>query len=359
MTINKIKVLIVDDSALIRQTISLMLKENTFIEVVGTAYNPFFAIKKIQELKPDVILLDIQMPKMDGLTFLQKLMQQQPMRVVIFSSYVEDGSYNTLKALELGAVDVIEKPKISTTDQLEKYKDKLSKAIKTAAIAKIKKYTGLSKIVEQKKSTLKRPTLKISNQDFKINNFIIAIGASTGGTEAIRVVLENLPDNLPPIVITQHMPVGFTKSFSDRLNQLSKLTVKEAENNEELKIGHAYIARGDRHLVVSKFSNKFSAILKDTPNVNRHKPSVDVLFKSVAEVYGKNAIGIILTGMGGDGSSGMKLMHDRGAYTIAQDEDSCVVFGMPKVAISKKAVDTILPVSEIGNHIISSLNKIL
>lgn len=358
MTLNKIKVLIVDDSALIRQTISLMLKEDLFIEVVGTAFNPFFAIKKIEDLEPDVILLDIQMPKMDGLTFLQKLMQQKPMKVIIFSSYVEDGSYNALKALELGAIDVIEKPRISSTDQLERYKDKLIKSIKIASIARVKKYTGNIRIGDIAAAKVERPVLKFDPSiEFKISDFVIAIGASTGGTEAIRVVLENLPDNLPPIVITQHMPVGFTNSFAKRLNQLSKLTVKEAENNDVLEIGHAYIARGDRHLVISKYANKFTAILNDDLPVNRHKPSVDVLFNSVAKAYGKNAIGVILTGMGDDGSSGMKTMHDNGAQTIAQNEESCVVFGMPKVAISKKGVDHILPISEIGDFIVNLLNK--
>jgi len=360
MTQNKTKLLIIDDSALIRQTMSLMLKDNSFVEVVGTAFNPFSAVKKIEDLKPDVLLLDIQMPKMDGLTFLEKLMKQKPYRVIIFSAFVRDGSYNALKALELGAVSVIEKPKLTTTEKLKLYEHSLVKAIKTAAIAKVKIYSGISKIKDSEKTILTKPTLKYSiSKKSLYDNFIIAIGASTGGTEAIRVILENLPDNLPPIVITQHMPVGFTNSFATRLNQLSKMKVKEAENNEILQNGHAYIARGDRHLVVSRQHTNYVVNLLDTPNVNRHKPSVDVLFYSVAKTFNKNAIGIILTGMGGDGAAGLKLLHDKGVHTIAQDEESCVVFGMPKVAIEKKAVDKIMHITDISHHIVSKLNKIL
>jgi two-component system chemotaxis response regulator CheB len=348
---NKIKVLIVDDSALIRQTLSTILKEDPLIEVIGTAINPNFAAKKIIELKPDVLLLDIQMPQMDGLTFLKKIIKQKPMPVIIFSSYAEDGSLNALKALEYGAVDVIEKPKITTINQVQKYKDKISQAIKTAAIAKI---TGPNPQKAQHAKILNSELIAKIPKNLKFHQNtqnIIAIGASTGGTEAIRRILQNIPEYFPPIVITQHMPVGFTNSFANRLNELSTITVKEAENNEPLLYGHAYIARGDRHLIVRKQAGKAYAILQDSAPVNRHKPSVDVLFKSVAETYHNNAIGIILTGMGADGAKGLKMMKEFGAHTIAQNEETCVVFGMPKVAIKINATDITLPIYQITDYL--------
>ncbi len=350
---NKTKVLIIDDSALIRQTMTRLLQDAPAIEVVGTAFNPYNAVDKIETLKPDVILLDIQMPDMDGLTFLQKLMKHQPLPVIIFSSFVGEGSYNAIKALELGAVEVIEKPKFTTIDQLTKYKQRLIDAITAASLSK-----PLPKKINRTKLEL---TQKDSQSIFTLHphidpdNFIIAIGASTGGTEAIRAVLENLPPNLPPIVITQHMPVGFTKSFANRLDALSKLIVKEAEDNEPLRTGFAYIARGDRHLTITKRANKYYLKLLDTPPVNRHKPSVDVLFNSVADIFGRNSIGIILTGMGGDGANGLKKMKEKGAHTIAQDQETCVVFGMPRVAIEIGAVDKILPIYEIAPYLKSKL----
>ena len=350
---NKIKVLIIDDSALIRQTITRMLQDAPNIQVVGTAYNPFNAVEKIDLLKPDVLLLDIQMPDMDGLTFLQKLMEQHPLPVIIFSSFVGQGSYNAIKALELGAVEVIEKPRFTTFDELNKYKQRLTEAITAASLSKPGLKKQIKKKLELKKDEGK--TLFTLYPHIDPKNFIIAIGASTGGTEAIRAILENLPPNLPPIVITQHMPVGFTRSFANRLDALAKLIVKEAEDNEPLRQGFAYIARGDRHLTLYKHNNKFHIKLLDTPPVNRHKPSVDVLFNSVADNFGKNAIGIILTGMGGDGAQGLKKIKDKGAHTIAQNEDTCVVFGMPRVAIELGAADAILPLYEIAPYLKSKL----
>jgi len=349
----KIKLLIIDDSALIRQTITNILKNEPKVEVVGTAITPFFATEKIQKLKPDVILLDLQMPQMDGLTFLKKLMKQKPLPVIIFSSYVEDGSYNAVKALEYGAIDVIEKPKLRTSDQLQKYKDTLLNSIIAASVSKI--FDNEEKVkLQQNKAIIPEKNEKFT-PSININDFVIAIGASTGGTEAIRRILEEIPENFPPIVVTQHMPVGFTNSFANRLNQLSKITVKEAENGEVLKPGYAYIARGDRHLIIKKNKDKIIAYLLDNQPRNRHKPSVDVLFKSVAQTMHKKAIGIILTGMGGDGAEGLKLMKKNGAYTIAQDETTCVVFGMPKVAINIGAVDTILPIYKISSHLKTKL----
>jgi len=353
---NKIKVLIVDDSALIRQAVKTILKDSIFIEVVGTSYNPFDATDKIQKLNPDVLLLDIQMPKMDGLTFLKRLMKQDPIPVIIFSSYVEEGSFNALKALEYGAVEIIGKPKFATNHELEKYKARLITAIQIASLANVKerKTPKADEFFVVKK--YKIPPISILP-----NNFIVAIGASTGGTEAIKRVLETIPDYFPPIVITQHMPVGFTKSFSERLNSVSKITVKEAENNDILKAGHAYVARGDRHLVVKKEDGKSFLQLLNTEPVNRHKPSVDVLFNSVAETYRSKAIGIILTGMGADGAKGLKNMKEKGAFTIAQDEKSCVVFGMPKVAISIGGVSQVMPIYDITEYlkVMVKKNKII
>lgn len=352
-TRSKIKLLIVDDSALIRQAISLVLKNSIFIDVVGTSFDSFDATQKIQKLLPDVILLDIQMPKMNGLTFLKKLMQQQPIPVIIFSSFVEEGSYNALKALEYGAVEIIEKPKFATNAELEKYKTKLTTAIQTAALANVKENAANNKAVKDFFSKkYKIPSISINK-----NNFIIAIGASTGGTEAIKRVLENIPANFPPIVVTQHMPVGFTKSFSERLNSLSQITVKEAETNDIIQPGYAYIAKGDRHLVVKKASDKYYLRLDDTLPVNRHKPSVDVLFNSVSKTYANNSIGILLTGMGSDGAKGLKNMKLNGSFTIAQDESTCVVFGMPKVAITIGGVDQVLPIFDIPEFLKAIVNK--
>lgn len=345
-TRNKIKVLIVDDSALIRQAISLLLKKSLFVEVVGTSFDPFDATTKIQKLNPDVILLDIQMPKMNGLTFLKKLMQQQPIPVIIFSSFVEEGSYNALKALEYGAVEIIEKPKFATNQELEKYKTRLLRAIQTSALANVKEKSSL---IADESFFIKK--YKFPNISINKNDFIIAIGASTGGTEAIKRIIENIPKDFPPIVITQHMPAGFTKSFSERLNNHSQANVKEAETNDIILPGNVYIAKGDRHLVVKKNSGKYYIRLDDTLPVNRHKPSVDVLFNSVTKTYQKNAIGIILTGMGSDGAKGLKNMKQNGAYTIAQDEASCIVFGMPKVAINIGAVDQVIPIYDIAEFL--------
>jgi len=349
--ISKIKVLIVDDSAVIRQTVKLMLQDEPTIEVVGTAMNAKFAIHKISTLKPDVLILDIQMPEVDGLTFLQRLMKDHPMPVIIFSSYASEGSINALKALEYGAVEVLEKPLLASPEDIKAYKESLVKAIQSAASARVNRLF-----------TKPQERIKISTPSFEKAEKpthtpkIIAIGASTGGTEAIRTILEKLPPNTPPIVIVQHMPPVFTKSFAERLNTLSRLYVKEAETGDEIKTGTALIAPGDKHLKIALFNGKYVAQLDDSAPVNRHKPSVDVLFDSVAEVAGANSIGIILTGMGADGSRGLLKMKEKGAFTIAQDESTSVVFGMPKVAIKKRAVKLVLPVYDIPEYLIKILS---
>ena len=347
----KIKVLLVDDSALIRHTISSLFKDNEEILIVGVATNPFDAVDKLRELKPDVLLLDVEMPRLDGISFLKNIMSQKPMPVIIFSSYVSEGSANAFKAFEYGAVDIIEKPKLKTTDEITKYKFRLRRALKTASIANISNITGTdSKIV--KSSEIIVFDKKKSRFFEEKPKSIIAIGASTGGTEAIKSVLQEIPEYSPPIVVTQHMPVGFTNSFAKRLNQFSKIIVKEAENLEKLRNGHAYIARGDRHLIINKKHDSYVLVLDDSPPVNRHKPSVDVMFNSVAEEFKENAIGVILTGMGADGANGLKNMKENGAFTISQDENTCVVFGMPKIAISLGIVDNILPLDKISESLI-------
>ncbi len=351
----KIKVLVIDDSTFIRQSISLLFNDDPTIKIIGEASNPFEALEKIQHLEPDVLLLDIEMPKMDGLTFLKNIMIQKPMPIIMFSAYIEEGSENALKAFQYGAVDIIEKPKLNAATELNKYKDRLTSALKAAKIANISNITRINK---------KPPDSQATQLDNIINNsetpsFIVAIGASTGGTEAIRWLLQAVPENFPPIVIAQHMPVGFTHSFAKRMNNLSKITVKEAEEGETLKNGHAYIAKGDRHLVLKKVDDTHQLVLDDSELVNGHKPAVDVLFESVAENFKKNALGVILTGMGSDGSKGLKKIKEEGGQTIAQDENTSVVFGMPKAAILMGVVDSVLPIYKIVESLLKIIEKAL
>ena len=343
----KIKVLIVDDSAIVRQALKYIFNSDPFIEVVAVAYNPKFAARKIIRLKPDVITLDIQMPEMDGLTFLKKIMAQNPTPVIIISSYSEKGSLNAIKALEYGAVSVMSKPLLSDETVIEESKNRLCNAVKAASIAKVNKrqiFTSPIK-VEKKLSAdviLSKPT---SYPEFFATDKIIAVGASTGGTVAINTFLTAMPINAPGIVIVQHMPEKFTLSFANRLNDLCTIRVKEAENGDIIRPGLAIIAQGNRHLLVKRRGNQFYVITNNGPLVNRHKPSVDVLFRSMAKYVGSNGIGIIMTGMGADGAKGILEMKESGAKTAAQDEKTCVVFGMPKVAIAKGGVDRILPIN--------------
>lgn len=347
MNNQKIKLLVVDDSSLIRQVITNVLKDVTDVEIIGLAKNPFDAMAIMQTTKPDVILLDIQMPEMNGLTFLKKIMQKTPIPVIIFSSFAAEGSFNAIKALEYGAVEIIEKPKVGSYEQLTSYKDKLLERIRVVSKANV----SVKKIQPVSFDGMGRFIHKIPVLNQALPNYVIAIGASTGGTKALNSILVEIPENCPPIIITQHMPVEFTKSFAERLDSLCHIKVKEAEDFDKLEYGHAYVARGDRHLCLKRHIDAYQIVLSDADPVNRHKPSVDVMFDSVAEVFGKNSMGIILTGMGGDGSNGLKKMKDKGAHTIAQDEDSCVVYGMPKVAKKIGAVDIDLPLFGISNYI--------
>lgn len=356
----KIRVLTIDDSALMRQILAMLLSKDSNIEVVGSAPDPFIAREKIKALNPDVLTLDVEMPKMDGLTFLEKLMRGHPMPVIMVSSLTEAGCQTTLRALELGAVDFITKPKIDLREGMKEIAQDLIFKIKAAAQAKVRGLgpgaTGQSAsgAVHHASRLLSLP----SSAMIKTTDTIIAIGSSTGGTEAVKDVLMALPPNTPPILITQHMPERFTKTWAARMNQLCHISVKEAEDGDSVLPGHALVAPGNYHMTLVRNGARYSVRINQDPPVNRHRPSVDAMFDSVARYAGANTIGVILTGMGGDGAKGMLAMKQAGAYTIAQDEASCVVFGMPKEAIKLGGVDKILPLSEIPNAIVAYVCKL-
>ncbi len=355
---DKIKVLIVDDSAVVRQALSAVFSSDKDIEVIGTAADPYYAAQKIQRDIPDVITLDIEMPRMDGLTFLKKLMQQHPIPVVIISSLTARGTETGMKALELGAVDIITKPQLSSKSFFEESKIRLCDVVKAAGKAKLRqlssKYAAAIPIkVEPRYSAdavLPKTTPNLSM--IKTTEMVIAIGASTGGTEALKELLEVLPADTPGIVIVQHMPEVFTRSFAQRLNEICKISVKEAENGDTVIRGRALIAPGNKHTLLKRSGAKYYVEVKDGPLVNRHRPSVDVLFRSTARYAGKNAVGIIMTGMGADGAKGLLEMKEAGARTAAQDERSCVVYGMPKEAIKLGAADKILPLNQLAGFLL-------
>jgi two-component system chemotaxis response regulator CheB len=356
---NRIKVLIVDDSALIRNLLTELLQGDKDIEVVGTASDPYVAREKIKALNPDVITLDVEMPRMDGLTFLRNLMRLRPMPVVMISSLTEKGADVTLQALELGAVDFITKPKLDVKVGMEAYQQEIIDKVKSAAGAKV---LALSAFASNKNLNILNvsPKLgadaviseKLKLKHYKTTEKIIAIGASTGGTEAIREVLRELPADMPGIVISQHIPAAFSGPFAQRLNRELVLTVSEALDGEQILPGHVYIAPGDRHLLVERSGARYICRLNDGPLVNRHKPSVDVMFRSVAQNVGPNAIGVILTGMGDDGARGLLEMKNEGAKTIAQDEKSSVVWGMPGEAVKRGGAIDILPLDKIDDQLI-------
>ncbi len=351
-----IKVLIVDDSAVVRQAIKQILESDPAITVIGVAADPLFAIQKMQASMPDVITMDVEMPRMDGLSFLKKIMSQQPVPVVVISSFTPKDSHLAIRAYEYGAVEVLLKPDLSHPDQQALVRSMIIESVKTAAQAKVSRKTTPVESLHPKFSAdailpKRAPVGSIPHTDS-----LIAIGASTGGTEAIRAVLETMPENCPGIVIVQHMPAVFTRSFADRLNQLCRIHVKEAEKGDLITRSLALIAPGDKHLLIRKSGNQYIADLSDGPPVNRHKPSVDVLFRSVAQVAGKNAMGVLLTGMGKDGAEGLLEMKNAGAFTIAQDEKSSIVFGMPKEAIKLDAALSILSLDQIAGFL-SGKNK--
>jgi len=347
----RIRVLIVDDSAVVRQTLSEVLASDPEIEVIGTAGDPFVAAERIAEQVPDVITLDIEMPRMDGLTFLQKIMSQHPIPVVICSSLAENSAQSTLKALEYGAVDIVTKPKFGTKQFLEDSKIMLCESVKAAAAAHVRVLQPSRKV--EPKLTADAILSPATNAMLETTEKVVVIGASTGGTEALKTLLEALPADCPGIVIVQHMPELFTRAFAKRLDSLCSITVKEAESNDTVLRGRALIAPGNHHTLIKRSGARYYVDIKEGPLVCRHRPSVDVLFRSAARYAGQNAVGIILTGMGDDGARGMLEMKQAGAMTIAQDEATCIVFGMPKEAIKYGAVNRVLPLHTIAAAIVT------
>lgn len=389
---SKIKVLVVDDSAVVRQSLSAILEADPDIEVMGTAADPIIAVKKIMREVPDVITLDIEMPRMDGLTFLRKIMAQRPIPVVVISSLTTKGTEAAMKALEYGASEVIGKPSMNPDVFFQESHIMLCDAVKAAAMSKTKRIKAddirerasgttpatpapvVKPTTTVRTSTVKTtiPSANLSNVQPKytadailerglptdvnpVTEKIIVLGSSTGGTEAIRTLLRSMPEDMPGIAIVQHMPEGFTKSFSNSLDQISRLSVKEAETGDKLYRGRVLIAPGNKHMLIKRIGKEYFVEVKEGPLVNRHRPSVDVLFRSAARYAGANAIGVILTGMGNDGAKGMKEMHDAGARNIAQDEQSCVVYGMPKEAVREGGVDDVVALDKITQHLVNIL----
>jgi len=343
----KIKVLVVDDSALIRQLLTSLLAEDAQIEVVGAAADPYAAREKIKTLQPDVLTLDVEMPRMDGLTFLRNLMRLHPMPVVMVSSLTANGADVTLEALSLGAVDFVTKPKLDVAHTLADYAQEIIAKVKMAAGARLQARAP-ALAVPQKFNADAVLARGPGRQHFKTTDRIVAIGASTGGTEAIREILEMLPADAPGLVITQHIPEAFSRPFAERMDRCSALKVKEAADGDLIMPGHAYIAPGNRHLLVVRDGARYRCRLNDGPPVNRHRPSVDVLFRSVAQQVGPNALAVLLTGMGDDGARGMAEMHETGALTICQDEKTSVVWGMPGSAVRLGCVDRVVPLAQIA-----------
>jgi two-component system chemotaxis response regulator CheB len=346
----KIRVMVVDDSALIRSVMKEIINQQTDMECVGTAPDPFVAREMIKALNPDVLTLDVEMPRMDGLDFLEKLMRLRPMPVLMLSSLTERGSDITFHALELGAVDFVTKPKLDIVHGMEAYSHEITDKIRAAAQSRVRRRAP--DVSGKLSADAILPSLggRLSSTEK-----LIIIGASTGGTEAIKEVLVRLPADSPGILIAQHMPEKFTRSFAERLDSLCKITVKEAEHNERVLPGHAYIAPGHSHLLLKRSGANYTVELNQGPPVNRHRPSVDVLFRSAANCAGANAIGIILTGMGKDGAQGLLEMKQAGAHTFAQDEATCVVFGMPKEAIASGGVDEVVPLHDMAARVLEHI----
>lgn len=381
-----IRVMIVDDSAVVRQTLAKLFEDDPGFEVVATAGDPYIAAKKLTSVVPDVITLDIEMPRMDGLRFLRHLMSQHPLPVVICSSVAESGSANALTALEYGACEIVEKPKMGTKEFLEESRVRVYDAVRAAyasryGLTKLKSKKGLpatgtsTPVAPRPANTTDRAraggavmrdvqpkhsadVILAAGDGHRVpttTEKVVAIGASTGGTEALREVLQAMPLTAPGIVIVQHMPEHFTAAFAHRLNEICEITVKEAENDDTVVTGRALIAPGNRHVLLKRSGARFYVELVDGPLVSRHRPSVDVLFRSAARFAGGNAVGVIMTGMGDDGAQGLKEMHDGGSWTIAQDEATCVVFGMPNEAIKRGAVDQVVPLGGIAGAILGRM----
>ncbi len=352
-----IRVMIIDDSAVVRSTLGELLEEDANIRVAGTASDPVIASKKLPEVSPDVIILDIEMPKMDGLTFLRSLMAERPLPVIICSSKTEEGSQNAVMALEYGAVEIIRKPKLGTKQFLEESKVMIIDAVKAAHLASVKKKEPSSPRSSSSVAVKRSADAVLPKEGGKTRidttEKIVVIGASTGGTEALRILLEMMPLNAPPIVVVQHMPEHFTTAFAGRLDGICAVTVREASNHASLLRGTVLIAPGNHHTLLKRSGARYYVEVKDGPLVSRHRPSVDVLFRSTARYAGQNAIGVLLTGMGDDGANGLREMREAGSYNIAQDEETCVVFGMPQEAIKRGAVEAVMPLDKITAVILS------
>ncbi len=373
----KIKAIIIDDSAVVRQALGEILRSDPSIEVVAASSDPIFAMQHMEKNWPDVIILDLEMPRMDGLTFLRKIMAERPTPVIVCSTLAEKGAQTTMQVLSAGAVDVITKPKIGVHDFLYEVRMSFIDTVKAAARANLKKLkrnqeiatnndvpvaaeprfqkipsaTALGSEIPPKLSAdaMLPPTARPMNQTTET---VVVMGASTGGTQALELILRKLPLETPGIAIVQHMPSGFTAAFAERLNGLCAIEIKEAKNGDAIMPGRALIAPGNEHILLKRLGGKYFIEVKDGPVINRHRPSVDVLFRSAAQIAGKNAMGILLTGMGDDGARGMAELHSAGAYTIAQNEETCIVYGMPKEAIKRGAVDRVLALEHIADAIL-------
>ena len=345
----RIRVLVVDDSALMRQVMGSLLARDPAIEIVGTAGDPYVARDKIRELQPDVLTLDVEMPRMDGLSFLEKLMRVHPMPVVMVSSQTEAGCATTLRALELGAVDFVTKPRCDVREHMTEVAQQVIDKIKIAASARVRQRLPGAPLLPYARPLLPPPP--------RGAGCVIAVGASTGGTEALRQFLTALPADAPGVVVVQHMPAQFTRAFADRLDHLCTIRVKEADDGDEVLAGLALIAPGNWHMRVARDTTTYRVSLSNDPPVNRHRPAVDVLFHSCAEHVQGHAVGVLMTGMGDDGARGLLAMRKAGAHTLAQDEESCVVFGMPKVAVDLGAVVEVLPLSRLADAALGGLRR--
>lgn len=356
----KIRVMIVDDAAVVREAMSNILNADPDIEVIATAADPYIAAQKMERVVPDVITLDVEMPRMDGLTFLQKIMAQHPMPVIMCSSLVESGSETVIKALEYGAVDIIQKPRMGTKLFLEESRVRICDAVKAAARARVESGPTRLRPSQRVEPKLTADAMlpaetkgrQASRAMAETTEKVVVVGASTGGTEALREFLMQFPMDAPGIVIVQHMPENFTAAFARRLDGLCKLTVKEAADGDTVIRGRALIAPGNKHMLLQRSGARYYVTVKDGPLVSRHRPSVDVLFRSAARYAGRNCIGVIMTGMGDDGARGMKEMKDAGAINIAQDEATCVVYGMPKEAVNAGGTDYSLPLGSIAAKVL-------
>ncbi len=343
----KIRVLVVDDSALVRSLLTQIINEQPDMEVVGAAPDPLVAREMIKQKNPDVLTLDVEMPRMDGLDFLERLMRLRPMPVVMVSTLTERGSEVTLRALELGAIDYVSKPKVGISSGLQEYADEIAEKIRTARVARVRRAPPNPAPVLTADAVLAPVQSRIASTEK-----VIIVGASTGGTEAIKAFLVQMPPDCPGILIAQHMPEAFTRPFAERLNGLCRISVAEAVHGERVLPGHAYVAPGHSHLLLARSGANYVVELSQAPPVNRHRPSVDVLFRSAANCAGRNAIGVILTGMGKDGAAGMLEMKQAGATNFAQDEASCIVFGMPKEAIALGGVDEIVSLNDMAKRVL-------